>query len=450
MRGLILKIFVSYWIAATIVIVIFNIVGSPMHRPEYSRAMETLLAITASDVAAEYESSGCHLESTIPDLSQTRFYLAKPTGEPLCGTPRDDGIKNLIARAASSSAFARKRNMDDEYFAVATRSPSGKPYVLLMQEPYAQPGKIFGLLTPSYTTVGISGVCTLLLAILLTRPIHRLRVAARQIASGKLDTRVKWNRSNSANAKRVSGLDGLVQDFNYMADRLQTLVSSQRILLRDVSHEIRSPLARLTVALELVRERPDEERLKHLGRIEREAGLINKMLGELLSLSHLDTIDSITEPEDIRLNEMLLELSTDAAYEAQQVNKHVCCRLDETCSILGNTLVLRRGFENVIRNAVHYCPEGGLINIELNTELRNASHFAVIRVSDSGPGVPEHELELILQPFYRASRAQGRPTSGFGLGLSIAARSIQLHSGTITARNQASGGLLVEITVPIA
>lgn len=448
MRSLTLKIFISYWIAAAVVIVGFNILGSPMHRPEYSRALETVLAMTAAKTAAEYETSGCPVSSDALRSAGTTFYLAKPTGEQLCGMPDGRHVKEFVVQAAATGTLSRKRRVNEELFAIATRSASGTAYVFLMQEPYAQPGKIFGLLTPSYTTIAISGVCTLLLAFLLTRPIRRLRWAARQIASGKLETRVEWGNPKTGETKQLGGIDGLIQDFNYMADRLQTLVSSQRMLLRDVSHELRSPLARLRVALELVRERPESEQEKHLERIEREADRINTMLGELLSLSHLETIETVARPEDVCLNQTLLELSMDATYEAQKVNRQVRCHLAEECSVLGDSLLLRRGFENVIRNAVHYCPEGGMIDIKMNMELRGTAKLAVVRISDNGPGVPEEEIDLILQPFYRADRARRQIAGGYGLGLSIAARAIRLHSGTIIARNQPQGGLMVEIAIP--
>jgi two-component system, OmpR family, sensor histidine kinase CpxA len=449
MRSLTLKIFVSYWIAAALVIVFINLLGNPVHRPEFGRALDTLLRVSGTATGDAFEATGCPVSSPILEKAKTQFYLASTSGHLLCGQLDDNGIKDTVAKAISTGLVARKFYVDREVFAITVKSRSGKPYVFLMQEPYAQPGRIFGVLTPSYTTIAVSGVCTLLLAFLLTRPIRRLRWAARQIASGRLDTRVDWGRrSKQGNIGRHDEINGLVHDFNHMADRLQKLVAAQHLLLRDVSHELRSPLARLSVALELAREKSNESMEKDLNRIEREAARINALIGELLSLSFMETSESVPHPVIVSLSELLHELVLDATYEAQKSDRQISSSIVSDCTVSGDPALILRALENVVRNAIHYSPKGGDIVVNLSYREIEGRHFAAVEVSDSGPGVPEHELDSILLPFYRVDKSRDLFTGGSGIGLSIAARAIRLHSGQIKARNRSSGGLTLEILIP--
>jgi two-component system sensor histidine kinase CpxA len=450
MSSLTLKIFVSYWVAAALVIVILNLLGNPMHRPEFGKALDTLLRTSGAATADTFESGGCSARSPILENADTKFFLASTGGEILCGGSLPNvTVKDMVAKVDSTGVFARKFYVDHELFAMTVKSQSGKPYVFLMEEPYAQAGQIFGVLTPSYTTVGVSAVCTLLLAFLLTRPIRRLRWASQQIASGKLDTRVDWGRrSKDGVIGRHDEINGLVHDFNYMAERLQKLVASQYLLLRDVSHELRSPLARLSVALELAREKSNESMGKDLNRIEREAARINSLIGELLSLSYMETIESIPNPVMLSLTELLQELVADATYEAQKSDRSIRSSIASSCTLCGDPALILRALENVVRNAIHYSPKGSEVSVTLSKIEREGKHFAVVEISDEGPGVPEDELDSILLPFYRVDKSRDRFTGGSGIGLSITARAIRLHSGEIKARNRSCGGLTLEILIP--
>jgi two-component system, OmpR family, sensor histidine kinase CpxA len=450
MRSLTLKIFISYWIAAALVIITFNVVGSPLHNPEFSRALNTLLRTSAVASIASYESTGCPSRAPVLDQVNTSFILATGSGSLLCGDTHDADVRDFIIDAALSTKTSRIRYVDHELFAVSVLDQAGHPYVFLMEEPYAQRGEIFGVLTPSYTTIGISGVCTFFLAFLLTRPIRRLRWAAREIAAGKLETRVDWGaRSKSGVIGRHDEINGLVHDFNYMADRLQGLVAAQHLLLRDVSHELRSPLARLSVALELVREKSHENMRRDLDRIEREAARINELVAELLYLSFMETLENVTQPTVASLSEMLEDLILDATYEAQKTDRKISSSISRDCFVCGDPALIRRAIENVIRNAIHYSPRGGVVGVSLTTEQRGQGSFTIIQVVDDGPGVPEDELDSILLPFYRVDKSRNLSTGGFGIGLSIAARAIRLHSGAISARNRAGGGLTLELLLPV-
>ena len=450
MRSLTLKIFISYWIAAALVIITFNVVGTPLHNPEFSRALDTLLRTSAVASIANYESAGCPGRTPVLARANSSFMLANDSGSFLCGDNHDAGVQDFIIHSAASTKMSRKRYVDHELFAISAHDQAGHPYVFIMEEPYAQPGKILGVLTPSYTTVGISGVCTFFLALLLTRPIRRLRWAAREIASGKLETRVDWgSRSKSSVIGRHDEINGLVHDFNHMADRLQRLVGAQRLLLRDVSHELRSPLARLSIALELVRARSNEDVRRDLDRMERESARINDLVAELLSLSLMETLENVTKPMVVPLSELLEDLIFDATYEAQNANRKIRSSIARDCFVCGDPALIRRAIENVIRNAIHYSPTGGVVTVSLTSEQRAEGAFSVIQVVDEGPGVPEDELDSILLPFYRVDKSRNLLTGGFGIGLSIAARAIRLHSGAISARNRVGGGLTLELSLPL-
>jgi two-component system sensor histidine kinase CpxA len=450
MRSLTLNIFVSYWIAAALVIITFNVVGPPMHRPEFSLALDTLLRTAGSAYADTYEAGGCPQASALLIRARSRVYLIRPDGHVLCGSSDAPAIPELATSTVNSGKMARKFYLERERFAMAVQSRSGAPYVFIMEEPYAQRGLIFGVLTPSYTTIAISGVYTLLLATFLTRPIRRLRLATQQIAKGKLETRVEWGRTpKSGMLFRQDEINGLLYDFNHMADRLQTLVSAQHLLLRDVSHELRSPLTRLRVALELARENSRDGMQVHLDRIERESVHLNTLVSELLSLSFMESVKAVPHPMVFSLSDMLTRLVQDATFEAQSKDRSLSSVILPQCYIRGDETLLRRAVENVLRNAIYYSQKTGEIRLLLTTERREEGNVALIEVLDDGPGIPENQLESIFLPFYRVDQSRSLYTGGFGIGLSIAARALHLHSGSITAKNRPEGGLSVTICLPL-
>jgi two-component system sensor histidine kinase CpxA len=293
-------------------------------------------------------------------------------------------------------------------------------------------------------------VVTVFLAFLVALPIRRLRTAAREIATGKLGARVLWGKVS----QKVYGFNGgddiakLVQDFNHMAERLQALTESQRMLLRDVSHELRSPLTRLGVGLGLARQEAPEITRQHLDRIESEAQRLNELIGQILSLSYLETIHEIELPENISLGELVMELLPDVQYEAAQSNCLITTAIAPGCTVRGDAELLRAAVENVVRNSIRYVPDNGLIHVETIPVERDGAILAIVRISDNGPGIPDGELKSVLEPFYRADRSRYWQQSGFGIGLAIANRAAGVHGGTINIRNRSEGGLTVEMCFP--
>ncbi len=230
-----------------------------------------------------------------------------------------------------------------------------------------------------------------------------------------------------------------------MAERIEDLIDSQKRLQRDISHELRSPLARLNVALELARQRSGEEARASLDRIERETDRMNEMIGQLLSLNLLETGTRQAPQQEVDLSGLVRDIVSDADFEARSRNRTVQLHQSDDIFIKGSVDLLRRIGENVVRNAVNYTDEGTSVEVDLARD--EASGLVTIRVRDHGPGVPDEELQKIFEPFYRTAVARDRKSGGTGIGLAIVERAARRHGGSVTARNATDGGLIVEIVL---
>ena len=273
------------------------------------------------------------------------------------------------------------------------------------------------------------------LALYLTAPIRKLREATQKFAAGDLHTRVATRA-----VRRRDELADLARDFDVMAERIESLVTSQQRLARDVSHELRSPLARLNVALEIAKQKSNPGTEPLIARIEAESTRLNDMISRLLTLARLESGADDFEWERIDLGELVKDVAADAEFEAQAKDKFVSVSSADQCAVMGSENLLRSAIENVLRNAVRYTPERTVVDVS----LRAGNGHAVLKVADHGGGVPENELANLFRPFYRIGEARERKTGGTGLGLAIAERAVKAHKGTITASNS-NGGLLIEI-----
>ena len=272
------------------------------------------------------------------------------------------------------------------------------------------------------------------LAYHLTNPVRRLQKAVERFGRGDLSAR--------AGSSRRDELGQLARTFDQMADRIETLLAAQRRLLMDISHELRSPLARLGVAVELARS--GENRDSALDRIEKEADRLNTLVGELLQVTRAEGETGSLKAEPVRLDCLLGELVEDSSIEAQARGCAVEFRAAPPVTVQGDPELLRRAVENVIRNAIRYAPRDSAVQVTL--ERRNGT--GVVRVRDCGPGVPDEALDRLFDAFYRVDTDRNRTSGGAGLGLSIARRAIELHKGSIHASN-AHPGLLVEMELPV-
>jgi two-component system sensor histidine kinase CpxA len=280
----------------------------------------------------------------------------------------------------------------------------------------------------------VSGGICYLLTRYLTGPVLRLRTAARQLAGGDLTARAtdRWPRRDE--------IGELVRDFNFMAERVQALVTSQRQLISDISHELRSPLARVNATLGLARQRLGDNAL--FDRIERDTERLDEMIGRLLTLARLDMPAASPDMRQTDLTVLVADIVADVQWEARERNCRVELVSGADCVIEANPDLLRSAVENVIGNAIRYTASGTAVEVNLECAANNNDgDGAIIRVSDRGPGVPAAELSNIFRPFYRVADARDRESGGVGLGLAIVERVARVHGGSVHAENRAGGGL---------
>lgn len=277
----------------------------------------------------------------------------------------------------------------------------------------------------------------------LSRPISELRSAASRLAQGDLTARV-----GGKFADRSDEAAGLVREFDQMAERVADLIDAQRRLIGDISHEIKSPLARLSVALGLARRTAETYAPRQFDRMERELDRLSMLAGELLTLAKLEQAPALTPLAIVDLGAVVGRVLSDATFESQtRMGDIVLHKHDRPLLIAGDEDLLRRAIENVVRNAIFYTPPGTKVEIALSSP--DGSN-AELEIRDHGPGVPEDALERLFEPFYRVDQARARKTGGAGVGLSICERAVRLHGGKVTARNASPRGLIVEISLPLA
>lgn len=291
-----------------------------------------------------------------------------------------------------------------------------------------------------------SGLFCYGLARYLAAPVGRIRRAAQRITLGDLSARVEPNHVS----RGYDEIAHLAHEFDMMAERMQSLVTAQNRLLSDVSHELRSPLARMSLALELARRGDETKKQNAIERIERESVRLDVLIGELLTLSRLENgLRAETLNNTVDIAAIVGGVEADAEFEAQNAGRGVNVTYegpDEGIVLHGDPELLHRAVENVTRNALRHTNDNSTVALELHNEGPDV----VVTVSDGGPGVPPDELESIFRPFYRVEGARDRPDggSGTGLGLAIAQRAIAAHGGSISASNRPEGGLCVRLTLP--
>jgi signal transduction histidine kinase len=279
----------------------------------------------------------------------------------------------------------------------------------------------------------------------ITAPIQGIQSAARRVAAGDLTVRAPVEIS-----KRHDELAFLAADFDAMVERISALVRSQKDLLSTVSHELRSPLTRFNMSLALLRKQSPPEAEELLQRMERDVERVDVLMGQLLTLSRLETGLSSDERDNINFSQLVQEVVADGDFEARSCGKSV--RLAAVTDIFvekADQQALRSACENIIRNAIRFTPPGTHVEVVLTAETGSNFPQAVLSVRDYGPGVPEDTLQQIFQPFFRVKEPAGpRRNYGTGLGLAIALEAIRQHRGTIIALNASPTGLEVKIMLP--
>ena len=354
----------------------------------------------------------------------------------------EDLLHRPVPAGSAALARARLRDGDRRSQRIARHDEaSGLLLFVATTEGPRRPRRAAPLPLPALAAAGLlaSLAFSALLAWYLTQPIRHLRDGFASLVGGSLETRVAERIG-----RRNDELADLGRDFDRMAGQLQQLVATQRRLLHDVSHELRSPLARLRAAIDIARQEPTR-RDAMLERIERESLRVDGLVDELLTLVRLDAGAAQAEFEPADLAELVASIVDDARFEARTAGRelHYEDRLEPRQAKVHAGL-LHRAFENVIRNALKFAPPGS--RIDVRAESRSGEPFR-LTVSDRGPGIAEKDREAIFEPFHRGST--GGAAQGYGLGLAIARRAIELHGGRIEATPRAGGGLVVTIELPL-
>jgi two-component system sensor histidine kinase CpxA len=448
MQSLFLKIFLWFWATAfaTGIAVVITFILGPGRVPSRWHSSLTDTARSSGMIAlAELERGGAPAASTyIESLerdTQLRACLFDVNGSPIAGRGCET-FADMRSRVATSRApeFAVQYGL----VRVAQILPGsgGRDYVFATELP-AGPRAAFGIdraavLLRFAVALSVSGFICYLLTLYLTGPILRLRQAAQLLAGGMLST-----RAAASIERRGDELGALGRDFNTMAARIEELISRQRQLIFDISHELRSPLARLNVALDLAREgKAGELPFDHM---ESDLVRLNEMISRLLTIARLDTAAVLVEMTSVNLTHLVRQIVDDAGFEAQKRNVVVNMAAPEQCYSRGDAELLHSAIENIVRNAIRYTDAETSVDVSLEP---NDNSNILLMIRDHGKGVPENDLERIFQPFYRVAEARDRESGGAGLGLAIADRVIRIHGGTIRAENVQTSGLKVVIEIP--
>ena len=456
MRSLFLKIFLSYWMAQALFLVLAIIVTLAMRPSREISNLQTQEPKILNEALQAYQSGGedgaRKYLGNVHDNQHVRVFIFDDQGRELVGRKTHDWIDRARRGQVHTADTFLGRFGPGQVLRQTLTADNGRRYMLIIDMP-PEEHPFFGL--HGVPGLGIliaiisSGLVCYILARYLTSPIVQLRAATQKLASGDLTARAGMPAS-----RRHDEMAELMRDFDRMAERLESLVNAQSRLLTDISHELRSPLARLNVALELARQRSGPEARSALDRIDREANRLNELIQKLLTIARLEAGDESIEKIPVHLEQIVHEIAKDAAFEAQSRGCRVEATVVDDCVVVGSPGLLHSAIENVVRNAIRYTHDGTSVEVRLERGVGQqngtGSPEAVVRVTDSGPGVPEDALDKLFRPFYRIDDARGRQTGGVGLGLAITDRAVRLHGGTIRVSNRPQGGLMVEIRLPLA
>jgi len=454
MNSFFLKIFLWFWMTFLVVAVTLAAVVAT------TRSHETMLARLSVYLPLEARQATEIYEREGKSGLQHHFEQVKASGyiEPYLF---DQNWKDVLGRTPPAQAveFAKAARVDAPVFSKFTGAnglaaqqavePGGQRYTVLvvMRSPSVPDllrdlsfKSLFGL----FAILLVGGAFCFWLARHFANPIVQLSEAAGRIADGLLNT-----RSDQSTRLRRDEIGRLSVSFDRMAERIESLVHGQQRLFGDVSHELRSPLARLSVAEGLLRQCPPEERAEYLDRIALEVEHLDQLIGQLLTLARIDSGADSSRKERVELSSLVQEVAVDGNFEAQAK----CCavRIDseDLCATTGAREQLRRAIENVVRNAIRYTQPSTDVEITIRKQYVPAPFSAVIQVRDHGPGVSSDHLGKIFLPFYRIPTTDGEPTGGAGLGLAITERIVRMYGGSVSATNAPDGGLIVNLELSL-
>lgn len=444
------KIFVWFWltIIGTVTALVFlsnisvlNLVSNePLHGP-----MEKNLAYTARSIERSAYKHKRSLESILshPRLSKRKLLYLSAEQSDISFTNKETPINIDLSLLNFTKNMPPQIVFTEQYQAfgpVQLTVPEGVFYLYEIDINNQPPLFIRLKLMPGWIKVSIAIIASLILSFLFSRnliaPINSLKKAAIKLSSGDLSARA----AISTNRKDELGVLG--RDFNSMANQLELLISSQKRLLADISHELRSPLTRLKMATGLAQMQANEASQSYLLRIEKEANQLDQMIADVLQVSRLEAKSQTLAMQKQSLNVIVEHVLNDAKFEAKQYDKQLTITGDASVTIRCDEALIASALENLLRNAIKYA------NNTISIKLSHAD-AVYIEICDDGPGVPNNQLDKLCEPFFRQSDARDRVSGGTGLGLAIAKNAITAHNGTLVLSNKDQGGLCANITLPI-
>jgi len=466
-NNLFIKIYLSFWITTIFMIASMvymdRLTESGPRIEGWRLTAGRSISFYAQEAVSIFKKEGVQgLEEFFGRLRSTtdiNAFIFDSQGREVTGRTASAAVLNLVASSRNSSKLEVVFSPESDLVAQEVPDKGDESYLFAAEIPKPPhgprpghppggppgpfPGHPLHFFVRLFIQLLISGLVCYFLALYLTAPILKLGNAARRLAAGNLSIRV-----SPSMGKRKDEIAGLANDFDHMAEKIGSLITSQRNLLRDISHELRSPLARLNVALGLCRQRfgPDAE--KPFDRIEREVERLNELIGQILTLNKVESGSLEFAKTKVDLAKLMEDITEDADYEAGSRGRTVVLTA-EPCFLEGNGDILRRAVENIVRNAVHYTPEGSSVEVTLRCLRDPDKDQASITVRDHGKGVAEDALPKLFTPFYRVEDGEDRATGGTGLGLAIAEAAVRFHGGTVRAANAPDGGLIVEIILPL-
>lgn len=408
----------------------------------------TVAPVLSQEVVNAYESGGAKefgrfIQNKIDDRDHKLYLLDGNYRDVLGRSVEDEGL--YTARAAKLGRLIVFRGHIGAYKVV---SSTGQPYILLLYI-RSDLGEVRYFLTGKGVPFAVAmlllvSLFSLFLAYHIASPIHSIQAAARSVATGDLKARVA-----PAVSKRHDELAALAIDFDSMVDRLEALIRAQKDLLSSVSHEIRSPLARINLSLAILKKERFGNSQDMLHQLESDVDRIDVLMSQLLTLSRFEAGLSSAERENVSIGQILEEVTANGDFEARSIGKSVNLHADGSAYLKdADPHALRSAFENIIRNAIRFSQPNTNIDVSLTINAESPKSAVLIAVLDHGPGVPEESLQAIFQPFVQLANNDPSGESHNGLGLAIASEAIRMHGGAITAVNMPGGGLEVRVTLP--
>lgn len=448
MRGFFSRIFLSFWGTIIGIVVILTLLVSLVSREHFligagDRVGGRIRSMAERSVVL-YETLGGIGVKFYADFLRDRFRirlgLVDEEGKVLYGVVREEDVRSLLRKMGQRRDIAFERFRKNPVFGARVRGITGKLYLAIFTLPGGILGEIFEIggahVAVLLFMLLISSLVCFALARSISRPISHLKEAVDRFSSGDLKA-----RADARVGAKYEEVQELMEKFNGMASRIEHLLETHRTFLRDISHELKSPLTRLQVAIELARQSGDSEREGYLSRVEREAERLSTLISRLVLLSRIEFSGELSDTSPVDLKEILEEVVADSRFEGETEGKKVEAICEESLLVVGDREILRSALENLVRNALVHTPPGTSVSVRGWKE----GGKVFVSVADDGPGVPQEDLEKIFLPFYRG---KGKGGEGAGLGLAIVQRAAEMHGGGVRAENGDDGGFVVTAEFP--